>query len=158
MTLHRPSNVDELDSLKRLIESILSLSNGMKIVFPVHPRTKAQLDDLNIEDKGLCYVNPLSYLRFNYLVQHACAVITDSGGITEETTVLGVPCITLRENTERPETITVGTNRLVGRDVHLLKKAFTDLHKGKWPPGEIPFLWDGKTADRIVHHLLALPS
>ena len=158
MTLHRPSNVDELDSLKNLIENILSLSNEMKIIFPVHPRTKAQLDDLNIEDNRLCYVNPLSYLRFNYLVQHACAVITDSGGITEETTVLGVPCITLRENTERPETITVGTNRLVGHDLHLLKKAFTDLYKGEWPQGEIPLLWDGKTADRIIYHLLALPS
>ena len=158
MTLHRPSNVDELDSLKNLIESILSLSNGMKIVFPVHPRTKAQLNNLNIENKRLYYVNPLSYLRFNYLVENACAVITDSGGITEETTVLGVPCITLRENTERPETITVGTNRLVGRDLHLLKKAFTDLYKGEWPQGEIPFLWDGKTADRIIYHLLALPS
>ena len=116
MTLHRPANVDEEQKLKHLLNEIIDNSHGLPLVFPVHPRTAKILDHLEIKSPHLHTIEPLGYLEFNYLVQHAKAVITDSGGITAETTVMGIPCMTLRDNTERPETITVGTNELIGSD------------------------------------------
>ncbi|RYU90217.1 UDP-N-acetylglucosamine 2-epimerase (non-hydrolyzing) [Mucilaginibacter terrigena] len=158
LTLHRPANVDQEQGLKVLMEQIIEHSNGLPIIFPVHPRTAKALTGLGISAPNLHFVEPLSYLEFNYLVERAKMVVTDSGGITEETTVLGVPCITLRDNTERPETITVGTNELIGTDPKAVKPAFEKLFSGDWKKGGIPELWDGKTAPRIVEHLLALQA
>lgn len=156
MTLHRPSNVDEEQQLKALISQIVTLGKEYPIIFPVHPRTKKLLQDLDLNYQNLHYVEPLGYLEFNYLVKHAFAMLTDSGGITEETTVMNVPCITLRENTERPETCEIGTNVLVGNDPEKIKNSFDILLSGKWKIGQIPELWDGKAADRIVEHLVKI--
>jgi UDP-N-acetylglucosamine 2-epimerase (non-hydrolysing) len=150
MTLHRPSNVDEEEQLKNLIDEIVQSSNGLPIVFPVHPRTRKKLEIIGIKYDSLHFVNPLSYLEFNYLVKYAKAVITDSGGVTEETTVMGVPCMTLRNSTERPETCTIGTNELLGTNPAAIKPAMEKLFKGEWKKGGIPEKWDGKTAERIV--------
>ena len=158
MTLHRPSNVDEEKQLKTLITQIVTLGEAFPIIFPVHPRTQKLLSNLNLNFKNLHYVNPLGYLEFNYLVKHAFAVITDSGGITEETTVMNVPCMTLRDNTERPETCDIGTNILVGNNPEKIEKAFKILFSGTWKQGEIPELWDGHAAKRIVHHLASMSS
>ncbi len=156
MTLHRPANVDEQIKLKRLIDNVAEAAGNEKIVFPVHPRTRKILNDLDVQHDSLHLVEPLGYLEFIYLVKHARAVITDSGGITEETTVLGVPCLTLRDNTERPETITTGTNELIGTDPDAVKPAIEYLMAGHWKKGKIPELWDGKTAQRIVKILLEI--
>jgi len=156
MTLHRPANVDEQNKLKELIDNIAEGVNGEKIVFPVHPRTKKILDELGIHHKNIIYTEPLGYLEFIYLVKHARAVITDSGGITEETTVLNIPCLTLRDNTERPETVTEGTNELIGTDPEDVKPALDALMSGKWKEGVIPEKWDGKTSERIVEAILQL--
>jgi UDP-N-acetylglucosamine 2-epimerase (non-hydrolysing) len=158
LTLHRPANVDQEQELKRLIDEIIGNSQGLPIVFPVHPRTANILSRIGVEDPNLHMVEPLSYLEFNFLVKYAKAVITDSGGITEETTVMGVPCMTLRDNTERPETISMGTNELLGTRPEALKPAFDKLFKGEWKKGSIPELWDGKTAERIVEHLVNIFS
>ncbi|WJJ97103.1 non-hydrolyzing UDP-N-acetylglucosamine 2-epimerase [Algibacter luteus] len=158
MTLHRPSNVDEEKQLKTLITQIVTLGEAYPIIFPVHPRTQKLLSNFNLNFKNLHYVNPLGYLEFNYLVKQAFAVITDSGGITEETTVMNVPCMTLRDNTERPETCDIGTNILVGNDPEKIEKAFKILFSGTWKQGEIPELWDGHAATRIVHHLATMSS
>ena len=158
MTLHRPSNVDEEKQLKTLITQIVTLGEAFPIIFPVHPRTQKLLSNLNLNFKNLHYVNPLGYLEFNYLVKHAFVVITDSGGITEETTVMNVPCMTLRDNTERPETCDIGTNILVGNNPEKIEKAFKILFSGTWKQGEIPELWDGHAAKRIVHHLASMSS
>ena len=155
MTLHRPANVDEEQKLKYLLNEIIDNSHGLPLVFPVHPRTAKILDHLEIKSPHLHTIEPLGYLEFNFLVQHAKAVITDSGGITEETTVMGIPCMTLRDNTERPETITVGTNELIGTDPKAIKPAMEKLFSGEWKKGEIPELWDGKTAERIVESLFS---
>jgi UDP-N-acetylglucosamine 2-epimerase (non-hydrolysing) len=156
MTLHRPANVDEEAKLKELMDEIISNTKDMPLVFPVHPRTKKMLNELGIKHERLHMVDPMSYLEFNYLVERSFAVITDSGGITEETTVLGVPCLTLRDNTERPETITVGTNKLIGTNPENIAPAMKTLFGGEWKKGGIPFLWDGKTAARIVNKLIEL--
>jgi UDP-N-acetylglucosamine 2-epimerase (non-hydrolysing) len=150
MTLHRPSNVDDEDKLKEVIDIIIKNSNGLPLIFPVHPRTAKILKPLEIKHQHLYTIEPLSYLEFNYLVENALAVITDSGGITEETTVMGVPCITLRDNTERPETVTLGTNELIGTNPNAIKPALKKLFAGEWKKGSIPELWDGNTAKRIV--------
>ena len=156
MTLHRPSNVDETQQLVSLISQICKLSSGLPIIFPVHPRTQNMLEDLNLSFENLHYTQPLGYLEFNYLVKNAFAVITDSGGITEETTVMNIPCITLRNSTERPETCILGTNLLVGNDPEKIESAFETLFSGNWKSGETPPLWDGKSAERIVKHLLTI--
>jgi UDP-N-acetylglucosamine 2-epimerase (non-hydrolysing) len=153
MTLHRPSNVDEEKQLKKLITQIVALGKNYPIIFPVHPRTQKLLNELNLNFENLHYVNPMGYLEFNYLAKHALAVITDSGGVTEETTVMNVPCITLRDSTERPETCDIGTNILVGNDSVKIESAFKILLSGSWKQGEIPDLWDGHAAERIVHHI-----
>jgi UDP-N-acetylglucosamine 2-epimerase (non-hydrolysing) len=156
MTLHRPANVDGAEKLRSLIAEITNNVNNLPIIFPVHPRTAKIFKDLGIEAKNLYCVEPMSYLEFNYLVEKAKCVITDSGGITEETTVMRVPCITLRENTERPETITIGTNELIGTNPAAIAPALQKLFAGEWKKGAIPQLWDGKTAKRIVDILLKI--
>ena len=154
MTLHRPANVDEEAKLKSLIDEIIKGAKGMPVVFPVHPRTAKILKGIGVISDNLYMIEPLGYLTFNYLVQNAFAVITDSGGITEETTVLGVPCLTLRDNTERPETITLGTNELVGTNPENIKPFMDKLLRGEWKKGTVPPLWDGHTAERIVQDLV----
>lgn len=154
MTLHRPANVDEEGKLKKLLEKIIDNSRGLPLIFPVHPRTAKILEHLGIAHPKLHTIEPLGYLEFNYLVAHAKAVITDSGGITEETTVMRIPCMTLRDNTERPETIEVGTNELVGTDPKNIQPAMDKLFSGKWKKGEVPELWDGHTSERIVECLM----
>ena len=154
MTLHRPGNVDEEVLLKKLITQIVTLGKDYPIIFPIHPRTKKLLNGLALNFENLHYVSPLGYLEFNYLVKHAFAVLTDSGGITEETTVMNVPCITLRDSTERPETYELGTNILVGNDPKKIESAFKLLLSNAWKQGTIPELWDGQAAKRIVNHLI----
>lgn len=156
MTLHRPANVDEEANLKTLIDEIILHSAPYDLVFPVHPRTAKVLERLKIADKRLHLVEPMGYLEFNYLVERAKAVVTDSGGITEETTVMGIPCMTLRDNTERPETITIGTNELLGTDPKAIRPAMEKLLSGNWKVGSIPPLWDGATAPRIIENILGL--
>lgn len=156
MTLHRPANVDEGAKLKELMDEILNNTHDMPLVFPVHPRTKKMLNDLGIDHERLHMIEPMSYLEFNYLVARSFAVVTDSGGITEETTVMGVPCLTIRDNTERPETLTVGTNELIGTNPKKIAPALKTLFAGNWKKGGIPELWDGKSAQRIVAKLIEL--
>lgn len=153
VTLHRPANVDRGEHLLSLLRTIVAGAKGLPIVFPVHPRTAKILRALGDGSPQLHYVDPLGYLEFNYLVRHARAVITDSGGVTEETTYMGVPCLTLRDNTERPETVTVGTNELVGADATDLARALARVVAGRWKKGNIPDRWDGRTAERIVEVL-----
>ncbi|MBM5811017.1 MAG: UDP-N-acetylglucosamine 2-epimerase (non-hydrolyzing) [Gammaproteobacteria bacterium] len=149
-TLHRPANVDASDGFARLLHAISAATRGLPVVFPVHPRTARTLRELPSFPDSIRLVDPQPYLEFNWLVKHAKAVITDSGGITEETTVMGVPCLTLRDNTERPETITIGTNELIGTDPARLKPALDRLFDGSWKKSGIPELWDGHAAERIV--------
>ena len=156
MTLHRPANVDDKEKLKELITEIVSSSRGLPVIFPVHPRTAKILETIATEASNLHLIDPLGYLEFNYLVKNAKAVITDSGGITEEATVMRVPCMTLRDSTERPETCTVGTNELLGTNPKSIAPAFEKLFNGQWKKGAIPELWDGKTAPRIVNHIAAI--
>jgi UDP-N-acetylglucosamine 2-epimerase (non-hydrolysing) len=139
-----------------LLEEIVNNSNGVPVVFPVHPRTTKMLENLGVYYPNLHFIEPQGYLEFNFLVERARAVVTDSGGITEETTVMGVPCMTLRDTTERPETITEGTNELIGTDPKAIKPAMEKLFSGNWKKGKIPNLWDGKTAERIVEIILDL--
>lgn len=149
-TLHRPANVDSSSSLRSLIGTIAECARGMPVVFPVHPRTAKTIREVGNLPANLLLVDPQPYLEFNYLVRHAKAVITDSGGITEETTVMGVPCMTLRDSTERPETVTIGTNELLGIDPKSLRPALDRLFAGEWKRGAVPPLWDGMTSKRIV--------
>lgn len=155
LTLHRPSNVDDFEKFSQLMKTISILSNS-KIVFPVHPRTKKNLSKIEDQLPNVIATGPLSYLEFLYMLKNAKGVITDSGGIQEETTVLGIPCITLRNNTERPETVDIGTNELIGEDVSALKNALVRINNNDWKQGKIPMLWDGKTAVRIVENLANL--
>lgn len=163
MTMHRPANVDEENHLRAMMEQIIDNVHGLPVIFPIHPRTAKLLFGLEGERvrglegmPNLHIVEPMGYLEFNYLVERAKAVVTDSGGITEETTVMGVPCITLRDNTERPETCTVGTNELIGTDPAAIKPALDKLFAGEWKKGAIPELWDGHTAARIIEILADL--
>ena len=166
MTMHRPANVDEENHLRAMMEQIIDNVHGLPVIFPIHPRTAKILkelmsegmNELTIEERfpNLHIVEPLGYLEFNYLVERAKAVVTDSGGITEETTVMGVPCITLRDNTERPETCTGGTNELIGTKPEAIKPALDKLFAGEWKKGAIPELWDGHAAERIIAILAEL--
>jgi UDP-N-acetylglucosamine 2-epimerase (non-hydrolysing) len=156
LTLHRPGNVDREQKLKEMIKAVSAGAGKFPVVFPVHPRTAATLKKMGVDANGLHLTRPLGYLEFNFLVKNALAVVTDSGGITEETTVLGVPCMTLRNSTERPETITMGTNELVGTDPENLAPYFDRLFAGQWKKGTIPPLWDGKAGQRIVSCLTKL--
>ncbi len=150
VTLHRPSNVDDPARLERLVREIAAASAGLPVVFPVHPRTAKALASIPELPDEIHRVDPQPYLEFNFLVKNARAVITDSGGITEETTVMGIPCLTLRDSTERPETVTMGTNELLGTDPAALGPALARIHAGTWKQGRIPPLWDGETGSRIV--------
>lgn len=152
LTLHRPNNVDDHSNLQRLLDEIIDCSGGLPVIFPVHPRTRKVLGDAagSLMSRNIHLTEPLGYLEFNYLVEKAKAVITDSGGITEETTVMSVPCMTLRDSTERPETVIMGTNELLGTNPDAIAPAMQRLLTGNWKKGAVPPLWDGHTSERIV--------
>lgn len=158
LTLHRPSNVDDPQGFARMLHTIAGSSRGLPVIFPVHPRTAKTLRQIGSLPAHVRFVEPQPYLEFNHLVRHAKAVITDSGGITEETTVLGVPCMTLRDSTERPETVEIGSNELLGTDPAALGPALERLFAGAWKRSSIPPLWDGRAGERIVAHLERLLS
>ena len=155
LTLHRPSNVDEEQSLIQLLQGIDTMVGDKKVIFPIHPRTKAILGETKLDLKNIVFVEPQGYLNFMFLIKNSFAVITDSGGISEETTVLGIPCFTMRNNTERPETQTVGTNTLVGTSIANLNKMFGDFLQNGTRKAGIPALWDGKASERIITILLS---
>ena len=153
LTLHRPSNVDRQAKLAGVMEPIRELSREMPVIFPAHPRTRKMLREVGFgDDDRVRVLDPLGYLEFLGLMMHARLVLTDSGGMQEETTVLGVPCVTLRENTERPVTITEGTNRLGGTNPDSIRRAIRDA-LGAAPKPRVPELWDGRAAERIVEVL-----
>jgi UDP-N-acetylglucosamine 2-epimerase (non-hydrolysing) len=156
LTLHRPTNVDGGRRLTDLLQAVSTGARGLPVIFPVHPRTAKSLESITEFSHNLHFVDPQPYLEFNFLAKNAKAVITDSGGITEETTYLGVPCMTLRTTTERPETVSIGTNELLGVDPTSLGPALQRVFDGQWKRGAIPPLWDGKTGERIVSILEAL--
>jgi UDP-N-acetylglucosamine 2-epimerase (non-hydrolysing) len=158
LTLHRPSNVDSTEKLAELLGVIDSIAAQIPVIFPVHPRTQQRLAQAGIKSHSqLKLIPPVGYLDFLCLLSKATLVLTDSGGIQEETTALGVPCLTLRENTERPITITEGTNILIGTDPAKILPAAQNILAGKGKPGRIPPLWDGHAAERIVDVLLKNP-
>jgi UDP-N-acetylglucosamine 2-epimerase (non-hydrolysing) len=150
VTLHRPSNVDDVDSLRAILDSLTNVSKELSIIFPVHPRTRQRIAEFGIDTQNLKLLNPIPYIEFLSLQSRATVVITDSGGIQEETTYLGVPCLTLRRNTERPVTVTVGTNILVGDDRERLAAEMGKIMEGKQKKGIRPPLWDGYAGDRIA--------
>jgi len=152
LTLHRPSNVDDPVTLARTLNAVACVQRDVPIIFPVHPRTRQRLEpvDANAIGVRLRLVEPAPYLDFVQLMANAACVLTDSGGIQEETTALGVPCLTLRPGTERPVTVTNGTNRIVGLDAGLIAFAWQQIRRGQWPMGRLPELWDGKAASRIL--------
>jgi len=157
LTLHRPSNVDSEDALRPLLAAVARIQAEAPVVFPVHPRTRRHLERLNGHMPAMAnlrLVDPLPYLDFVQLMANARCVLTDSGGIQEETTALGVPCLTLRLNTERPITVSRGTNRVVGVEPDAIYAHWRRVVDGQWPSGELPELWDGKAAPRIVDILL----
>ena len=153
ITLHRPSNVDEKTTLNEIIEGLKAISEDINLVFPLHPRTKNKIEEFGLETKwneNIKITGPLGYLDFLSLTKNARMVITDSGGIQEETTALGIPCLTLRDNTERPITVDQGTNKIIGnKQKRLIDEVKNILDSGK-PSYEIPHFWDGKTALRIA--------
>lgn len=150
VTLHRPSNVDDGQVLKRILQCIAGLRSDLGIVFPVHPRTRQRITDFGIDTANLHLLEPTPYAEFLALQSRAAVVITDSGGIQEETTYLGVPCLTLRSNTERPITAELGTNILVGNDTCKLERELSKILNGDVKRGTIPPLWDGKASERIA--------
>jgi len=155
VTLHRPSNVDEKEGLEKILTVFERLSERTRIVFPVHPRTRKMLEQFGLRERAgslrnLKLTDPVGYLDFLRLMDRARLVITDSGGIQEETTYLGVPCLTLRHNTERPITVEVGTNQLCGLNVDLIVQKSFEVFDEKTKKGRIPELWDGKAAERIA--------
>jgi len=152
VTLHRPSNVDDLAWLKGLLHTLENISSDLTILFPVHPRTKQRMNDigLNGASSRLRLMEPQPYLAFLALQQRAAVVITDSGGIQEETTYLQIPCLTVRENTERPITVDMGTNILVGRDSERMRSEVEMILAGHRKAGQVPRLWDGHAAERIA--------
>jgi UDP-N-acetylglucosamine 2-epimerase (non-hydrolysing) len=160
LTLHRPSNVDEPETFRGILDALIEIAGRLPVIFPVHPRTRARIDEFGFADRiansDIRLIDPLGYLDFMRLYSGARLVLTDSGGLQEETTVLGIPCLTLRNNTERPVTIEMGTNVLVGTDPEQIKAAaFNVLTKDRATTGaKIPPLWDGKTAGRICDELL----
>ncbi|MGB3181829.1 MAG: UDP-N-acetylglucosamine 2-epimerase (non-hydrolyzing) [Cyclobacteriaceae bacterium] len=156
LTLHRPANVDEQEKLAETLRAIVENVSGKPVIFPVHPRTAAVLKNIGQKYDNLHFVEPLGYLEFIYLIKNSFGVITDSGGIQEETTVLQVPCLTLRDNTERPETVEIGTNVLVGTSIPAIEKEVARLNAGEYKKGRIPELWDGQAAKRIISKLMDL--
>jgi UDP-N-acetylglucosamine 2-epimerase (non-hydrolysing) len=157
VTMHRPANVDDPEWLSCLVETLTDLSSDIDILFPVHPRTRARIHKLGLGDSGrIQWMDPAPYLTFLALQKNATIVITDSGGIQEETTFLGIPCLTMRENTERPVTVSIGTNRLVGRDFMRLKSECRKILNKPVEKGSRPPLWDGKAAQRIAQVLISI--
>lgn len=160
LTLHRPSNVDERETLTALADAVVDIAERIPIIFPTHPRTRAKSEEFGLGEKiaasNLKLIEPLGYLDFLRLYSGAKFVLTDSGGLQEETTALGIPCLTLRENTERPITIEMGTNILVGTDPPKIKQAAFDIleNSNQKTGAKIPPLWDGKAAERICDELL----
>ena len=162
LTLHRPSNVDDKETLNGIFEALISIAEQLPIVFPIHPRTRKMMDAFGLshylepreDGMGILVTEPLGYLEFLHLIMNARMVLTDSGGLQEETTVLGVPCITLRHNTERPITVEQGTNVVIGNDKHRILAAANDVLEGRAVGGRVPEKWDGKTAERIVEWLI----
>jgi UDP-N-acetylglucosamine 2-epimerase (non-hydrolysing) len=160
VTLHRPSNVDHEDSLRRIFKILETLSERITVVFPIHPRTRKMMDQFGLaesvrDSRNIVLTDPLGYLDFLSLMDSAALLITDSGGIQEETTFLQVPCLTLRENTERPITIEVGTNQLCGNNLESVVPRSMEILDGKAKRGGIPELWDGKASERITEILAA---
>jgi UDP-N-acetylglucosamine 2-epimerase (non-hydrolysing) len=159
LTLHRPSNVDDEGTLGMLLGALARIQSETTVVFPVHPRTRRRLEALTVmlpAMPGLRLVDPLPYLDFVELMANARCVMTDSGGIQEETTALGIPCLTLRQNTERPITVTRGTNRVVGTEPEVIYGSWRLIVEGKWQEGGLPELWDGKAAGRLVRILVGM--
>lgn len=156
LTLHRPTNVDDLDHLSGILSSIGESAPEVNIFFPVHPRSIKQIESLASIPNNIILIEPQPYLEFIWLLRNTKAIITDSGGITEEATVLGVPCITMRDSTERPETITLGTNELVGSSPEHLRRAIDRVRAGQWKKASIPEKWDGKSGERIALHIREL--
>lgn len=155
LTLHRPSNVDLPETFEQIIDALSKIQQELPIIFPIHPRTQKMIRQFNLEKKiaemkNFNMIDPLGYLDFLKLMSKSAFVITDSGGIQEETTVLSIPCLTLRENTERPSTVELGTNIIVGMNPDRIIKESFNIINGHGKPGQIPPLWDGKTAERIV--------
>jgi UDP-N-acetylglucosamine 2-epimerase (non-hydrolysing) len=158
VTLHRPSNVDEPQTLSRLLEVLADCGRRLPLVFPLHPRTRDKLDAFGLggqlrQAKGVLPVDPLGYLDCLCLTSQARVVVTDSGGLQEESTALGVPCLTMRENTERPVTVEVGTSTLIGSDPVKLQACLADVLEGRYRLGRCPELWDGRAAERIARIL-----
>jgi len=158
VTLHRPSNVDDEQTLRFILDSLLEVNRELEVVFPVHPRTRRRMGDLGSHASNLRLLGPLPYIEFLALQRRATLVITDSGGIQEETTFLGIPCLTVRENTERPVTVTMGTNILVGQNRHKLGQELCQIIEGKWKRGRVPPLWDGHAGERIAKAVAGLNS
>jgi UDP-N-acetylglucosamine 2-epimerase (non-hydrolysing) len=158
VTLHRPSNVDDPKMLTEIMNTLGGISQDLPIIFPIHPRTRKRIADcgLSISQDGRCRLtDPVGYLEFLSLQKNATVLITDSGGIQEESTFLGVPCLTLRENTERPVTVEIGTNTIVGQDMDRLKKEVYRILEGKGKKGTVPPLWDGRAGERIADVIVA---
>lgn len=151
VTLHRPSNVDEPEMLSKLIGALERIATRIPVVFPVHPRTRERIARFGIACGRIILSEPVTYLQFLGLQRHAAVVITDSGGIQEETTYLGVPCLTMRENTERPVTVSIGTNQLIGRDTDRMEREVLAILEGRGKKGSVPELWDGAAAERIAN-------
>lgn len=162
LTLHRPSNVDDPVVLRRLLEVLVQLSDRLPLVFPIHPRTRGRIADAGLspllQGSRIALTDPLGYLQLLGLMAEARIVLTDSGGLQEETTALGVPCVTLRENTERPITVEQGTNTVVGTDPAKIQACFDDVMASGGKSGRVPDLWDGRAAERIADALLAWAS
>jgi UDP-N-acetylglucosamine 2-epimerase (non-hydrolysing) len=157
VTFHRPSNVDDQQNLEALVHFLNSISGTMPVVFPIHPRTRINLNKFNLMDtlaSGVMLTDPLGYIDFQALIRFSKIVVTDSGGIQEETTFLGVQCLTVRNNTERPVTVEVGTNQLCGTDLSVVSAAVNEIFAGKEKKGAIPELWDGRAAERIADILV----
>ncbi len=155
-TLHRPSNVDREEDLRRCLQGLSRVGKRLPVVFPVHPRTARRLEALGLDQSSshIHLVEPQGYVDFLALVLRSTMVLTDSGGLQEETTFLNIPCLTLRENTERPITLTLGTNRLVGTDPDLIERSAAEVLSGNWQQGQCPPLWDGNAAERMVQVVL----
>ena len=156
LTLHRPSNVDDGSSFIELLKQIIEHAGEAPIIFPVHPRTQQILAETQNEFKNLHFVEPQGYLHFIYLLKNSKAILTDSGGITEEASVLNIPCVTFRNSTERPETCDLGTNVLVANDKEKISQAFEKLKRGEWKETQNIPLWDGKASERIISNLLKI--
>lgn len=157
LTLHRQGNISDAETLSTLLEAVSNAAAGTPVIFPVHPHTAKMIENFGIVvAPQMLMTEPMGYLEFNYLVKNAAAVVTDSGGISEETTIMNVPCMTLRTNTERPETCTIGTNMLLGNCPEHIFAAFEKLRNGQWQLGKSPEFWDGKAAERIVDILTGI--